>query len=81
MTLLALHDPGYCDKGNGLEIKGGPKVDINVGGIVSNSYMKISGTGSADSGVWVDDGVITYKCEDEDCYDENGGPTVEPDTR
>ena len=80
MTLISLYDPEYCDKGIGLEIKGGPRVDIDVGGIVSNSYLKISGTGSEDSGVWVNNnGPITYAYDG--CYDENGSPTVEPDPR
>ena len=70
-TLLALNED---DDKNGLEIKGGPRIDIEVGGIVSNSYLKIGGTGPTDSEVLISEGAITYQTT----YDEAGLPTVSP---
>ena len=71
MTLLALDED---EDSKGLEIKGGPAVDIEVGGIVSNSNMKIGGTGPDDSQVVVVDGEIVYI----DDYTDPGSPTVSP---
>ena len=74
MTLLALYDPDYCDTGTGLEIIGNPGIYIDIGGIVSNSYLQIAGSSTE---VSIVDGVITYSYPD--CGDDdNGTPIISP---